>query len=335
MGIPVKSNSKEQISYKEAITKINKHVQEVIVGVYYHYHITRIFMPGFWQQKIIVKTLHAFTNRVIQEKKATFKKSETKIDDYSVKKRLAMLDLLLSVKEDNGSIDDDGIREEVDTFMFEGHDTTSMCLCFTLMLLANHKAIQEKVYMEVMNVFGYENREPTYQDLQNLYYLELCLKESLRLYPSVPLISRITDVDVQVPSGYFIPKGTNILIHIYDLHHNHDIFPNPEEFNPDRFLPENCVNRHPFAYLPFSGGPRNCIGKYRRTYCLFNLVYLHYNILGQKFALLELKAAVSAVIKKFVLEPVDTPETIKVGQEIVLRPKGGLKIKLKPRGRDS
>lgn len=260
MGTSIKSSSKEQIAYKEAINKANNYVHMVTTDAFYHYFITRIFKLPFWQHKFVIKTLHAFTNRVIKERKATFKNTSNETDDYLPKKRLAMLDLLLSVKEENGGIDENGIREEVDTFMFEGHDTTSMCLCFTLMLLANHSKIQERIFNEIMNVFGQENRNPTYHDLQNLHYLELCLKESLRLYPSVPLISRTTNVDINFPSGYFLPKGVSILIHIYDLHHNPDIFPDPETFNPDRFLPENCTERHPFAYLPFSGGPRNCIG---------------------------------------------------------------------------
>lgn len=219
-------------------------------------------MPTFWEHIFIIRAIHSFTRQVIQEKRGNYlNRSEVKEDGNFSKKRLAMLDLLLSVQEENGGISEDGIREEVDTFMFEGHDTTSVSLCFTLMLLANNKNIQEKIYEEVMDVFGHACRKPTYQDLQNLKYLELCIKECLRLYPSVPLISRIATVDITLPSGYFIPKGVTFLIHLYDLHHNPDIYPNPEKFDPDRFLPENCVNRHPFAYLPFSGGPRNCIGR--------------------------------------------------------------------------
>lgn len=111
-------------------------------------------------------------------------------------------------------------------------------------------------------MFGSSLRPPTYQELQNLPYTEMCIKESLRLYPSVPLIARIASDDFRIPSGYLVPKGVELLIHIYDLHRNSDIYPNPEKFDPDRFLPENTTNRHAFAYLPFSGGPRNCIGKY-------------------------------------------------------------------------
>lgn len=98
--------------------------------------------------------------------------------------------------------------------------------------------------------------------LQELRYLEMCIKESLRIYPPVPLISRLAGEDIVTPKGYQIPNKTHIHIHIYDLHHDPAIYPDPEKFDPDRFLPENVAKRHPFAFLPFSGGPRNCIGNY-------------------------------------------------------------------------
>lgn len=92
-------------------------------------------------------------------------------------------------------------------------------------------------------------------------YLEMCIKEAMRLYPSVSLIGRVASKDLHMPSGYTVPKGTNIHVHIYDLHRNSDMYPDPEKYDPERFLPENASKRHPFSYLPFSGGPRNCIGK--------------------------------------------------------------------------
>lgn len=122
------------------------------------------------------------------------------------------------------------------------------------------RILQQKVYEEIAEIFGNSTRSPTYEDLQDFRYLDLCLKESLRLYPSVPLISRISSKDITTFTGYTIPKDTIVHIHIYDLHHDSDIYPDPEKFDPERFLPENSAKRHPFAYLPFSGGPRNCIG---------------------------------------------------------------------------
>lgn len=120
------------------------------------------------------------------------------------------------------------------------------------------------MYEEIVEVLGSSNDPPTYHDLQNLTYLEMCIKESLRLYPSVPFIARIASHDIQTTNGYKIPKGTQIGLQIYDLHHNPELYPNPEKFDPERFLPDN-LNRHSFAYLPFSGGPRNCIGNKIKT----------------------------------------------------------------------
>lgn len=129
------------------------------------------------------------------------------------------------------------------------------------MLLANNPDCQEQIYDEINSVFSDPNEEPTIQKLNELRFLDRCIKESLRLYPSVAFISRSSEEDFVSSQNVTIPKGSVICIHIYDLHRNPDIYPEPEKFIPDRFLPENVQNRHPFAYIPFSAGPRNCIGK--------------------------------------------------------------------------
>lgn len=109
-------------------------------------------------------------------------------------------------------------------------------------------------------VLGEAPRHPTHEDLSKLEYLECCIKESLRLYPSVPTIGRIAGEEFTTSTGHTIPKGTILLIQIYDLHRDASVFPNPEKFDPDRFKPENTIKRNSFAYIPFSAGPRNCIG---------------------------------------------------------------------------
>jgi cytochrome P450 family 4 len=312
MGTKLELVTKKEIGYKEAVCGIGKIKLYRILNPWFIFSFINVFSPWYLHERRLTNTLHTFTKEVITEREKNFENLDLPKDEdhvYKGKKRLAMLDLLLSAKKTDGAIDNQGIREEVDTFMFEGHDTTAVALGFILMLLACHKDVQELVVQEIKQVLG--DKKPTFNDLQELKYVERCIKESLRLYPSVHFIARTLGEDVVTHSGYLLPKETIACIHIYDIHHNPEIYPDPERFDPDRFLPENSRKRHPFAYLPFSAGPRNCI--------------------GQRFAMLELKAALCAILTNFELEPIDTPETIVLVVDLVLRTKENIKVKLVPR----
>lgn len=102
--------------------------------------------------------------------------------------------------------------------------------------------------------------DPTVSVLSRLEYTERCIKEVLRMYPTVPLLAR----DIRSPVtilGEDIPPGCTVLVNTFLLHRDERFFPEPERFDPDRFLPERDAQRHPFAYVPFSAGSRNCIGE--------------------------------------------------------------------------
>ncbi|RZF39058.1 hypothetical protein LSTR_LSTR006595 [Laodelphax striatellus] len=140
-----------------------------------------------------------------------------------------------------------------------------------------------KVLEEIDLVFGSDlSHTPTSEDLQKLEYLERVLKEVMRLYPSIPYFARVLEEEVTL-SNYTLPKECIVCIFNYGLHRHPESFPNPDTFDPDNFLPERCRARSPFAFIPFSAGPRNCI--------------------GQKYAMLQMKAVVSTILRHFRLTP--------------------------------
>ncbi|XP_054742684.1 probable cytochrome P450 4ac1 [Anastrepha obliqua] len=205
-----------------------------------------------------LKVAHDFSSMIIKKKREEFHRGQIVKDDNDEtgkRKRHAMLDTLFYA-ESNGVIDHQGICDEVNTFMFEGYDTTSTCLIFTLVNLAAHQEIQEKCYREVANS---DLPNLSIFDFNKLEYLDRVIKESLRLYPSVPFIARHCTQQTEL-NGLILPARAEVNIHIFDIMRDERHFPDPLRFDPDRFLPENSIDRHPFAFVPFSGGSRNCIG---------------------------------------------------------------------------
>ena len=138
---------------------------------------------------------------------------------------------------------------------------------------------QNLVKEELQQVFGDSKRSCTMEDAAQLKYLESCIKEAQRLFPSVPVLERTIDEDIEL-DGYTLLAGTSIAIQIYALHRHPEYFPDPLVFKPERFhSPSDEVPRHPYAYIPFSAGPRNCI--------------------GQRFAILEEKVILSSLLRQF------------------------------------
>ncbi|XP_061385960.1 cytochrome P450 4C1-like [Danaus plexippus] len=300
-------SSSEGKMYKTSIYQMGHTLFQRFINIYLHPDF--IFNLSFLgrKQKQHLSVIHNFTKNVIKNRRKLLdidNISETKvaqadgnISNVFKKKKAAMLDLLLLAEKEE-LIDGDGIQEEVDTFMFEGHDTTQAALTYCLMSLANEEFVQQKAYAEQECIFAGDNRPATLADLTEMTYLECCIKESLRLYPPVPFISRKINEPTTL-SNYTIPAGASCHIHIYDLHRQESIYKNALKFDPDRFLKENSVGRHTYAYIPFSAGPRNCI--------------------GQKFAMMEMKSSLSAVLRNFKLVPVTSPDDLCFISDIVLR----------------
>ncbi|XP_020289625.1 cytochrome P450 4C1-like isoform X2 [Pseudomyrmex gracilis] len=324
MGISLRSCDTFQEQYRKSIEDMGNFIVYRIQSPWLYPEWSFALSPTGRQQAKALKILHGFTEKVIKERKLYHERTQnqylknietgisTEIDDVEVigirKKRLAMLDLLIAASRENNITDLD-IREEVDTFMFEGHDTTAMGVCFALLLLAEHKDVQDRVRTEVVDVMKETEGKLTMASLQKLPYLERCLKEVMRLYPSVHFISRRNTEEIQCQS-YTIPVDTILHLNIYGVHRDANFWPNPEVFDPDRFLPEQMQNRHPYCYLPFSAGPRNCI--------------------GQRFAMYEMKAIVAPLVHHFYLEPVDYLKNLKIKIDLILRPAHPVRVKFVP-----
>ncbi|XP_036144046.1 cytochrome P450 4C1-like isoform X1 [Monomorium pharaonis] len=319
MGTSLQGMGSVQQQYRKAVHRMG----ELIV-----YRLTRPWLYNDWiflltpkgrEQRKILKILHGFTKKIIAERKVYHKHhgkylrnlSEGTVDAKTIrmeKKQLAILDLLILASEE-GLLTDSDIREEVDVFILGGYDTTSVAISFTLSLLAEHKDIQDCVRKEVDAIMQESQGKLTMKSLQDLQYLERCIKESLRLYPSLYFIARVTSEKIQLNS-YLIPAKTVIHLNIRDVHRDPNFWPNPEIFDPDRFLPENSRNRHPYSYIPFSAGPRNC--------------------LGQRFALLEMKAMIAFLIHNFYLEPEDYLKDLRMEVDLLLHPIHPHRIKFVP-----
>ena len=246
--------------------------------------------------------VHKHSEKVIMERREALAREET----TRKTKRMDFLDTLLTAVDAEGNgLTDREIRDEADTFMFEGHDTTTSGMVWTLYCLAQHPEHQEKVREEVQEVLmGRERLE--YSDLQHLKYTQMAIKEAMRLYPPVIRITRVTTEEIEL-DGVTIPKGVNINLNIQSMHRNQAVWEDPLVYDPMRFHPSNeeLHSRDPMSYLPFSAGSRNCI--------------------GQNFALNEEKVVIASFVRKFSFS-LDKDHKVEMNPGIVLRSRNDIKL---------
>ncbi|XP_030754985.1 cytochrome P450 4C1-like [Sitophilus oryzae] len=202
------------------------------------------------------------------------------------------------------------ISKELLIFLLAATDTTGNGLTFTFTLLGMHPEIQKKVYEEVITEIGRDTPIETHH-LPKLKYTERVISESLRLLPPVPLVARYLNKDIQIGDKTF-PKGANVILYTHALHRNSKYWPNPEKFDPDRFLPEEIAKRPPYCYMTFSGGPRNCIGKL--------------------YAMMSMKVVVANVIRHFrISSKYRSVDEMELRGLITMRTKGDIDCHFSPR----
>lgn len=181
-----------------------------------------------------------------------------------------------------------------------------LAVCFGM-----YPEYQNKAAEEIRTVFGDKPRAVTYDDIANLPYLDSCIKEVQRLFPIAPYILRQPLETVHIDKNFTIPKGTCLVVPIFNLHRDPEKWENPDHFHPDHFLPEQVKSRHQYSFIPFSAGPRGCIGK-----ILANAI---------------LKIFMCNFLQRFEVEADGKLPDLKLKMDISVRPINGYNIRLKKR----
>jgi cytochrome P450 len=186
------------------------------------------------------------------------------------------------------------------TVLLAGHETTAATLSWTWYLLDRHRDVAERLRSEILGALG--DRDPTVEDLPQLEGATRVIEEAMRLYPPAWIITRVAKEEDEI-GGYRVAPGTVVMLSPYLTHRSKEVWPEPERFDPDRFTAERSAERPRFAYFPFAGGPRQCI--------------------GSEFALTEATLMLTTIVRRFRLELASQREV--VPQPVTtLRPRGGL-----------
>jgi cytochrome P450 len=215
-----------------------------------------------------------------------------------------LLSLLLHAQDVDGArMTDQQLRDEAVTLFLAGHETTAIALCWTLYLLSQHPEVDARLYAELRDALG--ERAPTLADLPRIAYAEQVVKESMRLYPPIYAFGRQAVRDVEI-RGYPLPQGTTVFMSQWVMHRDPRFYDEPEAFRPERWTAEAERRLPKFAYLPFGGGPRLCI--------------------GNTFAMMEGVLILTELVRRFRFEldaekPVPFPS-------VTLRPRDGLSMRV-------
>jgi cytochrome P450 len=202
---------------------------------------------------------------------------------------------------------DEDLRDNIITFISAGHETTALALTWALYLISNHRPTEERLLEEIGAVAG--DAPIAAEHIERLTFTKQVVQEAMRLFPPVAILPRAAEVDTVI-GDIRVKAGTTLLIPIYALHRHRTLWKDPDRFDPDRFGTENASARHRFAYLPFGGGPRICI--------------------GMSFAMIEATAMLATFIRgaRFLHDPT---HQIRPLVRITMRPQGGMPMQVTAR----
>jgi len=207
-------------------------------------------MPGDREYRRAVETLDGVVEEIVAERRGT--------EGTEANGPMDLLSALLRAQS-RGEQTDTQLRDEVVTMLLAGHDTTALTLSYTWYLLAKHPQARSRIHDEIDSVLGGDSA--TMDDVREFEYLEWVIDEAMRLYPPVYTIFREPTTDVEL-SGYAIPEGSALMLPQWAVHRSPRFWDDPDSFEPERWRRERVSERPRFAYFPFGGGPRHCIGKH-------------------------------------------------------------------------
>jgi cytochrome P450 len=275
---------------------------EVAMGRYLNVAWFTFFLPpsllalGNWLFHGTLRRLNTIIYRIIRARR------ESKNDPGD------LLSILLQAQAEDGSrMTDQQLRDEVMTLFLAGHETTANALAWTWYLLSLNPEAEARLHLELKEVLG--GRSPRFEDLQRLRYTQMVVKESLRLFPPAWGIGRETLKEIHL-GEYRLPVGTNVFISQWVMHRDRRYFERPEEFHPERWTEEFEKQLPKFAYFPFGGGPRVCV--------------------GASFASMETALLLATIAQRYQLALVPG-HPVKPLASVTLRPKHGIRVKLQKR----
>ncbi|XP_050503188.1 cytochrome P450 4C1-like isoform X14 [Diabrotica virgifera virgifera] len=310
LGLNMNIQNSEEVEFITALEKLMEIISVRMLHVWHQlrftwrlYPMSREFDKAFKIAKDFSSTLIANTKRKYESTRgnSSFEDDIALAVQGKHRDGISFLDLIYK----NTKFTEQEITDEINTFLIAATDTTASGLCSIFTMLGMFQDIQQKVFEELIDILG-PDRRAFPDDLPQLKYLERVVKESLRLFPPVPLIGRTLHEDIDGGDMIF-PSRSSVIFGAVFIHRNPVYWPDPLKFDPDRFLPENTAKRHPCSYIPFSYGPRNCI--------------------GAKYAMMNMKTVLSAVLRKYkIFTEYKSVEEIKLSTSLILRLRDGPKV---------
>ncbi|CAD0205619.1 unnamed protein product [Chrysodeixis includens] len=295
--------------YLEAVDIVLSTLIERIAKFWWHSPYTFAFSKLKKKQDAVIKILHNMSNTVIQKRKSEL--TGNICSERSVipgTKFKAFLDLVLELSAEKGAFNDHEIREQVDTMIVAGHDTSANVLMFTMILLGSYPEAQDKAFAEIQEVLGDGDRDVEKPDLSKLVYLEAVLKESMRMFPIGPVLIRKLDKDVEL-KNCTLSAGMSCALFLFAVHKHPMWGPDVHEFKPERWLEPGRLPDNPNAFAAFSLGRRMCIGK--------------------NYALMSMKTTIAHVIRNYRITADHTKLKLKV--DMMLKPADGYYISIEKR----